>query len=64
MVIDHCSSTHLDEGIDARGDGALVGEIPGYPALVLGRCPADERRVVDQAVSGGNRGRRGRGEEE
>ena len=59
IVID---SSNLDEGIDTRGDGALVGQVPRYPALVLRGRTTDERGVVDQTVSAvAGRGGRGRG---
>ena len=42
----------LHEAVDARSDGALVGQVARDPALVLGAGATDERRVEDQAVLG------------
>mmetsp|Transcript_87519 Transcript_87519/g.272233 ORF Transcript_87519/g.272233 Transcript_87519/m.272233 type:complete len:644 (+) Transcript_87519:79-2010(+) len=42
----------VGEAVDARGQGALVGEVPGDAALVLLLRPADEGRVEDEAVLG------------
>lgn len=41
------------EAVDARGDGALVGQVPGDAALVLGGSASDEGGVEDEAVLGG-----------
>ena len=42
----------LHEAVDAGSDGALVGQVAGDPALVLGPGATDERGVEDQAVLG------------
>ena len=41
------------ETVDARGDGALVGEIPRDPTFVFGSGPTDESRVEYQTILGG-----------
>mmetsp|Transcript_38696 Transcript_38696/g.120385 ORF Transcript_38696/g.120385 Transcript_38696/m.120385 type:complete len:450 (-) Transcript_38696:449-1798(-) len=43
----------LGEVVDARGEGALVREVPGDAPLVLLLCTADEGGVEDEAVLGG-----------
>mmetsp|Transcript_37818 Transcript_37818/g.120569 ORF Transcript_37818/g.120569 Transcript_37818/m.120569 type:complete len:527 (-) Transcript_37818:138-1718(-) len=40
----------IREAIDARGHGALVGEVPRDAALVLELCAANEGRVENQPV--------------
>lgn len=40
------------EAVDARGDGALVSQVPGDAALVLGRSTSDEGGVEDEAILG------------
>lgn len=40
------------EAVNTRGDGALVGQISGDAAFVLGGGAADEGRVEDEAVLG------------
>ena len=42
----------LAEAVDSGGDGALVGQVAGNAALVLGSGASDERRVEDQTVLG------------
>lgn len=41
------------ETVDARGDGALVCQVSGDAAFVLGCCAADEGRVEDEPILGG-----------
>ena len=41
------------ETVDARGDGALVGQISGDAAFVLGSGSSNEGGVEDEAVLGG-----------
>lgn len=41
------------ETVDARGDGALVGQISGDAAFVLGSSTSDEGRVEDEPILGG-----------
>lgn len=40
------------ETVDARGDGALVGQVSGDAALVLGGSASDEGGVEDEPVLG------------
>lgn len=47
------SAALTGEAVDARGDGALVGQVPGDAALVLGGGASDEGGVEDEAVLGG-----------
>jgi hypothetical protein len=43
----------FDERVDARSNGAFVGQVPGDASLVLRRGSTDEGGVVDEAVLGG-----------
>lgn len=46
------SSPPTGETVDARGDGALVGQVSGDAALVLGGSASDEGGVEDEPVLG------------
>lgn len=46
------SSSLTGETVDARGDGALVGQVSGDAALVLGGSTSDEGGVEDEPVFG------------